>query len=110
MSSVCYNPFIYCWLNETFRHRMEPFFHSLKLFKNRILLLSCCLLKRMNTNEIVDNNNNNSNDLHETNVLRNNNINENNIDHNKPKIIIVNDQNDDTIDISNCNDERSSTF
>ncbi|XP_075584651.1 G-protein coupled receptor 83 [Dermatophagoides farinae] len=98
MSSVCYNPFIYCWLNETFRLRTDSFIHSLTLLKNRIqrFIMLCCSCNR-NPNEIVNK------DLNENNA---NNANENNID--QPKKIIEQDQNNTIISI--CNDEKSSTF
>ncbi|KAF7496128.1 putative G-protein coupled receptor 83 [Sarcoptes scabiei] len=64
MSSVCYNPFIYCWLNETFRHRIDPFIKRIEAVKNFL----CCLPLRKNQKKTIDtrsnnnNNNNNNND------------------------------------------------
>ena len=45
MSSVCYNPFIYCWLNETFRRKTDSFLGVFVSFKNyfqRIKSIVCC--------------------------------------------------------------------
>lgn len=34
MSSVCYNPFIYCWMNETFRRKTDTLFQLFSSLKN----------------------------------------------------------------------------
>ncbi|CAG2183444.1 unnamed protein product [Oppiella nova] len=35
MSSVCYNPFVYCWLNENFRKEAKKFFRCIIEIRNR---------------------------------------------------------------------------
>lgn len=45
MSSVCYNPFIYCWLNESFRKGASKLFH---------IICWCCFKKQLNIEVIED--------------------------------------------------------
>ena len=41
--TVCYNPFIYCWLNETFRRKTNSLFTVFKACQNCCgWLFSCC--------------------------------------------------------------------
>lgn len=42
MSSVCHNPFIYCWLNDSFRRKTKSLFSFVISFSNAFKQVICC--------------------------------------------------------------------